>query len=136
MPQHKNKLGVAPEGALVGQPQQPGTTTNATKSNLGNSITNNFLTNYIFGTADIAKKEDKPKSLVDQLKENLFGQAMGMASQRGSTASLAQQVINQGRSEEEQRKKRSLTQQLVDQIKLGGGFISPGGLMENYNDFL
>jgi len=131
----QNKLGVTPEGALVGQPQQPGTTTDATKSNLRNSITNNFLTNYIFGTADTAKKEDKPKSLVDQLKQNLLGQVMGMASQRGSTASLAQQVINQGRSEEEQRKKRSLPQQLVDQIKLGGGFVSPGSLMQNYNDF-
>ena len=127
--------GIEAVGPATERAVQPGTTTDATKSNLGNSITNNFLTNYIFGTADIAKKEDKPKSLVDQLKENLFGQAMGMASQRGSTASLAQQVINRGRSEEEYRKKRSLTQQLVDQIKLGGGFISPGGLMQNYNDF-
>lgn len=110
----QNKLGVAPEGALVGQPQQPGTTTDATKSNLGTNITNNFLTSYIFDTADTAKKEDKPKSLVDQLKQSLFNQAVGL---------------------DQKNQKTSLTQQLINQVKSGAGFVSPGGLMQNYNDF-
>ena len=61
-----------------------------------------------------AKKEDKPKSLVDQLKESLFNQAIGL-NQKNQKTSLAQQLINQ--------------------VKSGAGFISPGGLMQNYNDF-
>lgn len=129
--------GVEAVGPATEQAIQPGAATNNTQSNLGNSFPTQFINNYFFGSTSTDKKEDKPKSLVDQLKQDLFNQAvkMGITGRTNSTASLAQQVINRGRSEEEQRKKRSLTQQLIDQVKSGGGFISPGGLMQNYNDF-
>ena len=107
--------GVEAVGPATEQAVQPGTTTDATKSNLRTNVTNNFLTNYIFGTADTAKKEDKPKSLIDQLKQNLFEQAIGL---------------------DQKKQKTSLAQQLINQVKSGAGFVSPGGLMQNYNSDL
>lgn len=99
--------------SAVGQ-QQPGTATDTTKTNLGGNVTNNFLTNYIFGSTKSDKKEDKPKSLVDQLKGQLFNQALGLGQQH-----------------------RSLSGRLIDSMKNSpyGGYLNPSNALSNMEDY-
>lgn len=99
--------------SAVGQ-QQPGAATDTTKTNLGSNITNNFLTNYIFGSTKSDKKEDKPKSLVDQLKGQLFNQALGLGQQQ-----------------------KSLSSRLIDSMKNSpyGGYLNPSNTLSNMEDY-
>ena len=104
----KTKLGDVP---VVGQ-QQPGTTTNNTQSNLGNNFPTQFITNYFFGSdsAGKDKENEKPKSMVDQLKSQLFTQMIGGGNQK---------------------KNPSLAQQLINQVKSGAGYLNTGGMLQN-----
>lgn len=106
--------GVEAVGPATEQTVQPGAATNTTKTNLGGNVTNNFLTNYIFGSTKSDKKEDKPKSLVDQLKGQLFNQALGLGQQH-----------------------RSLSGRLIDSMKNSpyGGYLNPSNALSNMEDY-
>lgn len=85
----------------------------STKSNLSNGTqptANNFIFNYIYGDlgGKETKKEEKPKSLTERLKEQLFMQTMS-----GS-------------------ERPSLARQLINQIKSGAGYANPLSLLESY----
>ena len=60
------------------------------------------------------KKEDKPKSLVDQLKGQLFNQALGLGQQH-----------------------RSLSSRLIDSMKNSpyGGYLNPSNALSNMEDY-
>jgi hypothetical protein len=85
----------------------------STKSNLSNGTqptANNFIFNYIYGDLGNkeTKKEEKPKSLTERLKEQLFMQTMS-----GS-------------------ERPSLARQLINQVKSGAGYANPLSLLESY----
>ena len=94
----QKKLGDAPEGAVVGQvqPQQPGSATPATDSNLGNNnFANTFINNYFFGQdSSSKKKEDKPESLVEKMQKQLFNQVIGGQQQKSFAGRLLDSMKN------------------------------------------
>jgi hypothetical protein len=111
----QQKLGNAPEGSVVGQvqPQQPGTATNNTQSNLGNSFPTQFINQYFFGSTGGDKKEDKPESLVEKMQKQLFNQMMGGQQQK------------------------SFASRLLDSMKNSpyGGYLNPSNAMSSLEDY-
>ena len=106
----QTKLGDVP---VVGQQQQPGTATNNTQSNLGNSFPTQFINQYFFGSTSSNKKEDKPESLVEQLQKQLLNQMMGGQQQK------------------------SFASRLLDSMKNSpyGGYLNPTNTLSNMEDY-
>ena len=92
----QQKLGNVPEGSVVGQvqPQQPGTATNNTQSNLGNSFPTQFINQYFFGSTSSDKKEGKPESLVEKMQKQLFNQVIGGQQQKSFAGRLLDSMKN------------------------------------------
>ena len=105
--------GVEAVGPATEQAVQPGTATNNTQSNLGNSFPTQFINQYFFGSTSNDKKEDKPESLVEQLQKQLLNQMMGGQQQK------------------------SFASRLLDSMKNSpyGGYLNPTNALSNMEDY-
>lgn len=109
--------GVEAVGPATEKSVQPGTATNNTQSNLGNSFPAQFINQYFFGSTGSGKKEnkkeDKPESLVEKMQKQLFNQVIGGQQQK------------------------SFASRLLDSMKNSpyGGYLNPSNAMSSLEDY-